>query len=136
MSEKALLERIAVLEQENEQLKRANGIVKCKGITGKGTPCRNKAIPNEEYCRLHHGRPTRQEKRVPKERVNKSKKKTRIQPEHNHRIGETPHTLCPLCATHGDVLDPGNCDTTYRVIEARRLWCDEDDNDSLPELCI
>jgi hypothetical protein len=136
MSEKILLERIAALEKENEELKRSNVIVKCKGITGKGTPCRNKAIPNEDYCRLHHARPNHREKCIPKERINKSKRKTRVQPEHNHIIGENTNVSCPLCATHGDALDPGNCDITYCVIESRRQWCDEDDDGSLPELCI
>lgn len=136
MSETVLLDRIASLERENERLKRENGIIKCKGFTGKGTPCRNKAIPNEEYCRLHHNRPIREEKHTHKERVSKSKKMPKVQPEHNHRIGGKTDTQCPLCGTHGDVLDPHGVHTTYQLIETKRLWSDVTEDDGLPELCI
>ena len=30
----------------------------------------------------------------------------KIQPEHNHQIGEIPGEVCKLCGTHGDVWDP------------------------------
>jgi hypothetical protein len=134
MSNQELLERIIQLEKENAELKRTSGIVKCKGVTGKGIACRNKAIPGEECCRLHHDRPTKIKKDPPKERITKTKKTARIHPRHNHSIGEKPLVLCPLCESHGDVLDPCMLESTYKIVEARRLWCEEEDDGSLPEL--
>jgi hypothetical protein len=75
---------------------------KCEGLTGKGTQCRNRASPDSCYCRMHGERPPRPPK--PERAPPKPKK---VQPEHNHGIGEEPIEPCPLCATHGDVWDPG-----------------------------
>ena len=75
----------------------------CIGVTGKGTACRNSAQPGHEYCRMHGDRPVRLEK--PK-KVKKEPKPKKIQPEHTHELGETCQGTCPLCDTHGDVLDP------------------------------
>ena len=46
------------------------------------------------------------EKKEKKKRVKKEAKPKKIQPEHNHVIVEVPTEPCPLCLTHGDVLDP------------------------------
>jgi len=75
----------------------------CGGVTGKGTPCRNRSVSGSGYCRMHGERPPKAERppRVPK----KPKKPKKIQPEHAHGIGE-PRGACPLCDTHGDVWDP------------------------------
>ena len=75
----------------------------CIGVTGKGTACRNSAQPGHEYCRMHGERPVRPEK--PK-KVKKEPKPKKIQPEHTHELGETCQGTCPLCDTHGDVMDP------------------------------
>jgi len=74
----------------------------CKGITGKGTPCQNSAVEGTDYCRMHGDRPPKPEKpkRVPRGTI----KMKKIQPEHNHGIGEVPTETCKLCGTHGDVL--------------------------------
>jgi hypothetical protein len=74
----------------------------CEGVTGKGTPCKNSAVDGAKYCRMH-GREKVEIKRV---RVKKEVKPKKIQPEHNHQLGELPLTRCLLCETHGDVLDP------------------------------
>lgn len=76
----------------------------CEGVTGKGTVCRNRAVLGASYCRMHGERCERSPKpeRVPK----KPKKPKKIQPEHNHGIGEDPIEPCQLCETHGDVWDP------------------------------
>ena len=74
----------------------------CEGVTGKGTPCKNSAVDGAKYCRMH-GREKVEIKRV---RVKKEVKLKKIQPEHNHQLGELPLTPCLLCETHGDVLDP------------------------------
>jgi hypothetical protein len=52
---------------------------------------------------MHGDRPVRLEK--PK-KVKKEPKPKKIQPEHTHELGETCQGTCPLCDTHGDVLDP------------------------------
>jgi len=76
----------------------------CEGVTGKGTQCRNRASPNSCYCRMHGERSPRPPKVVKPPKVTKPKK---IQPEHTHGVGEEPIEPCPLCATHGDVWNPG-----------------------------
>ena len=81
----------------------------CQGITGKGTACKNSAVEGTQFCRMH-GREKVEIKRV---RVKKEAKPKKIQPEHNHQIGETPLTRCPLCETHGDVLNPGLPDAGF-----------------------
>ena len=134
-TEEELLERIAKLEHENELLRQSKDVIKCKGVTGKGTPCRNKAAPDAEFCRLHHGRGSSSNKNITKERTNKSKKITRVHPKHNHLIGEVPHVPCELCGSHGDVFDPSIFKITYETITVKRSWCDDDD-DSLPELIM
>ncbi len=75
----------------------------CGGVTGKGTPCRNRAVPCTGYCRMHGERPPKEVKPV---RVKKAKKPKKIQPEHTHGIDEVG-LGCPLCDTHGNVWDPG-----------------------------
>jgi len=76
---------------------------KCEGVTGKGTQCRNRASPDSCYCRMHGERPPKPPRVVKAKKVVKPKK---IQPEHNHSVGEESIEPCPLCATHGDVWDP------------------------------
>jgi hypothetical protein len=73
---------------------------KCEGVTGKGTQCRNRASPDSCYCRMHGERPPKPPRVVKAKKVAKPKK---VQPEHTHGVGEA----CQLCATHGDVWDPG-----------------------------
>ncbi len=77
---------------------------KCEGLTGKGTQCRNRASPNSCYCRMHGERPPKPPRVVKPPKVTKPRK---IQPEHTHGVGEEPIEPCPLCATHGDVWNPG-----------------------------
>ena len=82
----------------------------CKGVTGKGTACRNRAGLGGEYCGMHNGR--REPKEVKKvcKKVVKPKK---VQPEHTHGIGEDPVGVCILCDTHGDVWDPELVDAVF-----------------------
>ena len=74
----------------------------CQGVTGKGTPCRNGALPGACHCRMH----SREPKEVKQTRQKKEPKPKKIQPEHTHPIGVEPTQPCPLCETHGDVMDP------------------------------
>jgi len=78
--------------------------VRCNGITGRGTPCQNGAVEGTDHCRMHGERPVKPEK--PKKVPRKALKMKKIQPEHTHPLGVAPTGPCPLCQTHGDVLDP------------------------------
>jgi hypothetical protein len=82
----------------------------CQGVTGKGTPCRNGALPGTCHCRMHSREP--KESREPKQK--KEPKPKKIQPEHTHGIGEEPTEPCALCETHGNVLDPTLPDVGFR----------------------
>ena len=77
--------------------------VPCKGLTSKGTPCRNNALCGSEYCKMHGENRTGPEKvkKVPKTTTPKPKK---VVPEHCHPCGVYSPT-CPLCQSHGDVLN-------------------------------
>ena len=81
-------------------------VLKCKGVTGKGTACRNKAVECTEYCRMHGDRVEKVAKVVKPKKVMKPKK---IQPEHTHDDGG----VCLLCETHGDVWDIGLVDCEF-----------------------
>jgi hypothetical protein len=99
-----IIELLRGLRADVDALKRGEKVV-CSGVTGKGTPCRNGVVAGGgTFCRMH-GR----ESAPPKERrvrVPKQAKPKKIQPEHTHALGETPESPCPLCDTHGDVMDP------------------------------
>ena len=100
-----LLQEVRSLRDEIADLKNIQPIVEkkiCKGVTGKGTVCRNGAAPGSDYCRMHCEKTERTEK--PK-KVKKATKLKKIQPEHTHALGEEPIGICPLCETHGNVMD-------------------------------
>ena len=84
--------------------------VPCVGLTGKGTPCKNKCQPGSDKCHLHgvdlpgavpKVPKTPKEPKVPKV----PKKVKKIQPEHNHPPGSQSDE-CQLCETHGNVVIP------------------------------
>tara|TARA_B110000503_G_scaffold141388_1_gene234771 strand:+ start:2342 stop:2749 length:408 start_codon:yes stop_codon:yes gene_type:complete len=99
----------------------------CEGVTGKGTPCKNGSVDGEKFCRMHG----REKKEVPKTRVKKEVKPKKIQPEHTHLLGEIPENPCPLCETHGDVMDPTLSGATFEgddiTERLRRLLESEND---------
>ena len=95
-----LLSEVNQLRQEVALLRRGRK-QPCQGVTGKGTPCRNGALADTPYCRMHSRAP-----KPPKApRVKKEPKPKKIVPEHTHAVGSFD-PLCPLCSTHGDCLDP------------------------------
>ena len=107
----SLLAEVALLRQEVAALRESQNNSKkspCQGVTGKGTPCRNGAIPGSCYCRMHSREP--KEVKVPK--LRKEPKPKKIQPEHTHPI-DTSDPLCPLCNTHGDCMDSTLPDHTF-----------------------
>ena len=85
----------------------------CQGVTGKGTPCRNGALPGTQHCRMHSREP--KEAKAPRQK--KEPKPKKIQPEHNHPIGEEPTEPCALCETHGDVMDPTLPDAGFEGVD-------------------
>jgi len=101
-----IIEELQKLRLEVEALKQSSSRQTkkqpCKGTTGKGTPCRNGAVPGCDFCRMHSRAPKPTKEVVAK----KEPKVKKVQPEHTHAIGEVPEHPCPLCETHGDVLDP------------------------------
>jgi len=95
-----LAAEVADLRLQLQQLKQTKK-QPCQGVTGKGTPCRNGALPGTSHCRMHSREP--KEVKIPK--AKKEPKPKKIQPEHTHAIGEVDPS-CPLCQTHGDCMDP------------------------------
>ena len=105
-----ILQELRALRQEVEALKVGPKTRKspCQGVTGKGTPCRNGALPGTCHCRMH----SREPKEAKQSRVKKEPKPKKTIPEHTHAIGE-PATACPLCETHGDCMDPSLPDADF-----------------------
>jgi uncharacterized membrane protein len=100
----ALLAEVSLLRQEVAALRESQTSAKkqpCQGVTGKGTPCRNGALPGTSHCRMHSREP--KAPKAPKARKEPKPKKTI--PEHTHPI-DSPDPTCPLCQTHGDCMDP------------------------------
>jgi hypothetical protein len=86
--------------------------VPCPGLTGKGTPCKNKCIAGSVGCRLHSGEP--RAVRVPK--VPRVPKVLVRVPEHSHGIDEVD-PLCALCSTHGNAIDPGLPSVAFECLD-------------------
>src|SRR6056300_170758 len=109
MDLQSLLAEVTQLRQEVATLKqRSSKKPPCQGVTGKGTPCRNRALAGGQYIRKHSREP-----KPPKvARTRKEPKPKKTIPEHTHPIGHhDPH--CLLCQTHGDCMDPTLPDHTF-----------------------
>jgi hypothetical protein len=101
MDHQSLLAEVTQLRQEVALLRQTRRKDPCQGVTGKGTPCRNGALPGCAHCRMHSREP-----KAPKvARTKKEPKPKKTIPEHTHPIGET-HAECALCRSHGDCMDP------------------------------
>jgi len=95
-----LVAEVADLRLQLQQLQKQKK-QPCQGVTGKGTPCRNGALPGTQHCRMHSREP-----KAPKEpKTRKEPKPKKTIPEHTHPI-DSPDPTCPLCQTHGDCMDP------------------------------
>ena len=103
MTEPSLSEVLLQLEELRKEVAALKQTKKqpCQGVTGKGTPCRNGALPGTSHCRMHSREP--KEPKAPKPKKDPKPKKTI--PEHNHPI-DSPDPTCALCNTHGDCMDP------------------------------
>jgi len=86
---------------------------------------------------MHAESKLRVEKKEKKKREKKEVKPKKIQPEHTHEIGEVPIEPCPLCHTHGDVLDPTLTDATFEgddiTDRLRKLIESEETSFAVPE---
>jgi len=96
-----LIAEVAELRLQLQQLQSQTRKCPCEGVTGKGTPCRNGAMPGMSYCRMH----SREPKVAKAPRPKKDPKPKKMIPEHTHPIGRDDPE-CPLCNTHGDCMDP------------------------------
>jgi hypothetical protein len=101
MDLESLAAEVAELRVQLQQLQTNSKKQPCQGVTGKGTPCRNGSLPGTCYCRMH----SREPKAKKAAKAKKDPKPKKIQPEHTHAIGIID-VSCPLCNTHGDVIDP------------------------------
>jgi len=111
----AILLEIRSLRGELAALRAMVEPARCKGMTGKGTPCRNKAGTNGEYCGMH-GEMKLCQPIPPKEskKPKKPKKPKKLQPEHTHEGGGGG--VCELCETHGDVWNLGLVDEEFEAV--------------------
>lgn len=96
----ALVAEVADLRFQLHQLKSARKSP-CQGVTGKGTVCRNGALPGTSHCRMHSREPKPTKERRPR----KEPRPRKIIPEHTHPIGHSD-PQCALCESHGDCMDP------------------------------
>lgn len=117
ITESTLTEILSTLQNLRKEIASLKGEEKprviCEGVTGKGVPCRNRSCPGSKFCKMHAETKQHVEKKEKKKREKKEVKPKKIQPEHTHEIGEVPSEPCPLCMTHGDVLDPALPDATF-----------------------
>jgi hypothetical protein len=112
-----LLQEVRFLRDEIAAIKGIQPVIEkitCKGMTGKGVMCKNSALKDSEYCGMHGREP--KVRGVPKAR--KPPKMKKIQPEHTHSLGEKPDIPCPLCETHGDVMEMGLPDALFEGVES------------------
>lgn len=113
-----LIAEVAQLRQEVSELRALRQPTQkkkdpCQGVTGKGTPCRNGALPGTCHCRMH----SREPKEAKQPRQKKEPKPKKTIPEHTHPIGEEPTGHCPLCETHGDCMDPTLPDADFEGVD-------------------
>ena len=141
ISESTLTEILSTLQNLRKEIASLKGEEKtrviCEGVTGKGVPCRNRACTESKFCKMHSETRQRVEKKEKKKREKKEVKPKKIQPEHTHEIGVIPNEPCPLCMTHGDVLDAKLPEATFESEDIterlRKLLEDEMENRELNE---
>jgi hypothetical protein len=108
---------------------------KCKALTAKGTPCKNKAFGGGCNCRVHTPKDTEvkepKAKKEPKGRKSKAK-----EPEHTHKMDELASGDCELCETHGNPLDGEQefeVENAADIVAALRAEESDDDKTYLEE---
>lgn len=91
----------------------------CEGLTAKGTPCKNKARPEGCLCHIHLRKKEKEEAGAPAPR--KAKKTKKVEPRHNHPVGEEPEEPCDVCESHGDVAVGEDDEASFEVDVKSRL---------------
>jgi len=91
----------------------------CEGLTAKGTPCKNKARPGGCLCHIHLRKKEKEESGAPAPR--KAKKTKKVEPRHNHPVGEEPEEPCDVCESHGDVAVGEDDEASFEVDVKSRL---------------
>lgn len=126
---RALREEVMELQRQHPQ--HAVKKERCKGVTGKGAPCCNGAVLGTEFCRMHTNMVPKPVK-VPKPA--KMPKLKKVQPEHNHGIGEVGEN-CQLCLMHGDVVDPNLPNMKFcGDLEKFRTFMEEEGDEYISDL--
>ena len=95
----------------------------CTGLTAKGQPCKFAALPGMEICGIHNrklnGAPPPTEGTTPSTpapvKAKVPKKAPKVDPIHNHPVGEKAEEICQLCESHGDLTDPGVTDKDFEA---------------------
>lgn len=92
----------------------------CEGLTAKGTPCKNKARPEGCLCHIHLRKKEKEESGEPPA-PRKAKKTKKVEPAHNHPVGEEPEEPCDVCESHGDVAVGEDDEASFEVDVKARL---------------
>lgn len=112
---------------------------RCIGLTAKGQPCAFTACSGSNMCKIHIKKTGSRmpeatpivESSEPKKRGRKPKAKKET-PQHNHSIGEDPDSLCKLCDSHGDVVDPELPNKRFEEVPTESELCDTGVDASVP----
>jgi hypothetical protein len=97
----------------------------CTGLTAKGQPCKFAALPGMEICGIHNRKlngapppppPAEGSNPTPAPvKVKAPKKAPKVDPVHNHPVGEKAEEICQLCESHGDLTDPEVTDKEFEA---------------------
>jgi hypothetical protein len=94
----------------------------CTGLTAKGQPCKFAALPGMEICGIHNRKmngapppPPPADGTPAPVKVKAPKKAPKVDPVHNHPVGEKAVEICQLCESHGDLTDPGVTDKEFEA---------------------
>jgi hypothetical protein len=94
----------------------------CQGHTAKGEPCKNKALNDCDFCRVHSKKKDEEPKKKaePKKKVEPKKKGKgkKKEVEHNHPLTEESVDGCEVCDTHGNSLkENGEQDEIFEKVD-------------------
>ena len=126
-------------ESESEVEQEPKERAKCAAKTAKGTACKNNALADCEFCRVHNKGPlalpkAKEVDQVPKEEKKKTRKskKAEPKPEHNHSADEAPKAEepCERCEAPEYSVDP---DLEAQLAEFKAELEAEMDPDYVPD---
>lgn len=111
-------------KKEPKETKETKEKVLCKGVTGKGQPCKNKAVDGD-FCRIHN-KPKKEKEEKPKKEP-KAKKEPKVKkggkkktaPEHNHPLSEEEVSDCEVCESHGNAANPVVEEEAFEAVDVQ-----------------